>query len=138
VKLYRIRNGQHGQILHWYGTQDEARKAGRETGFWEQVEVPVDKPGLLNWLNQHSIVEGIPVDGAQPDFVKDVNEDPDPIEAAEMRAVAAAQPAPVKPVDATAIEDFILNHASIAQVESIFARLGTRFKELQRASGQPL
>jgi hypothetical protein len=51
------------------------------------------------------------------DFVKPVNET-DPIAAAERSAIA------------TNIEDFILNRATIAEVETIFATLGTRFKEL--------
>jgi hypothetical protein len=60
----------------------------------------------------------------------------DELEKAELRAVAQAAPATTVPDhvqrdwDASDIEDFILNRARTAQVERIFASLGTRFKEL--------
>lgn len=47
MKLYRIANGQ------WAGTQAEARQmAKRDRTTWEQAEVPTDKAGLLDFLNQ--------------------------------------------------------------------------------------
>lgn len=36
---------------------------------------------------------------------------------------------------ATQIEDFILNHASVAQVENLFSCLGNRFAELAKGTG---
>jgi hypothetical protein len=51
------------------------------------------------------------------------------VERAVERIVSAT---PVTIDEATDIEDFILNRASVAQVEAIFARLGTRFREAIR------
>jgi hypothetical protein len=51
MKLYRI-------IGHaWVGTQQAARDTARSYGYppgtkWEQVEVPTDKEGLLDFLNR--------------------------------------------------------------------------------------
>lgn len=54
MKLYRTHEGV------WHGTQADAGK--RDT--WEQVEVPVDKAGLLAFLNEMERVEmsGKPVE----------------------------------------------------------------------------
>lgn len=61
----------------------------------------------------------------------------DELEQAEMRAVEAARgvttlppPALKQTYEATDIEDFILNRATVDQASNIFACLGTRFKEL--------
>lgn len=139
MKLYRVGR-------HWFGTQAEAKAGARQIGAeLEQVEVPVDKPGLLTWLNNHTIIDGFPVDGADTPEL-------DPLEQAEQRAIEAARAAaPSKGmVDAaweanrdtkvaqmwaaTDIEDFISSRATAAQVENIFASLGTRFKELVNAA----
>jgi hypothetical protein len=64
----------------------------------------------------------------------------DPIAAAEERAVAAQSV--TKDVDRNrswdrlAIEEFILDRATVADVEGIFACLGTRFKELANGRSQ--
>ena len=42
MKLYRNTNGQ------WFGTQADAKAAGAD---WQMVNVPTDKPNLLQWLN---------------------------------------------------------------------------------------
>jgi len=44
MKLYANDNGE------WVGTQAEAKKIGAE-----QVDVPVDKPSLLAWLNGNKV-----------------------------------------------------------------------------------
>ena len=45
MKLYAY-NGQ------WFGTQADAKKAGAPT---DPIEVPVDKAGLLQFLNDHRV-----------------------------------------------------------------------------------
>ena len=45
MKLYSY-NGQ------WFGTQADAKKAGAST---DPIEVPVDKAGLLQFLNEHRV-----------------------------------------------------------------------------------
>lgn len=51
MRLYRTADGQ------WAGTQAAARAACRDAAIdgkaWEELDVPTDKPGLLDWLNQH-------------------------------------------------------------------------------------
>lgn len=44
MKLYRTAKG-------WVGTQADANKLDKETA--EQIDVPVDKAGLLEWLNDN-------------------------------------------------------------------------------------
>jgi hypothetical protein len=51
MRLYRTTAGR------WVGTLAEA---GRK-GSWEQVEVPTDKPGLLDWLNMQAGAAPAPV-----------------------------------------------------------------------------
>jgi hypothetical protein len=131
VKLYRVPTP-GGYI--WYGTQAGAKIGAKEfRNDWELVEVPTDKEGLLDWLNEHYAPS------------TDVAEDPDELEQAEQRAIAERQreayrTGPGKDVsaswDATDIEDFILNRATVNQAANILACLGTRFKELaQGVSG---
>ncbi len=48
MRLYR---DAHGVIV---GTQVEAKRMGKG---WEQIDVPVDKPGLIYWLNNDHAVE---------------------------------------------------------------------------------
>ena len=45
MKLYTDNNGR------WAGTQADAKQFGA----FEQVEVPTDKPNLLEFLNKHSV-----------------------------------------------------------------------------------
>lgn len=45
MRLYRTPQGQ------WAGTQAEAKALGQ----FDQVEVPTDKPGLLEFLNRHRV-----------------------------------------------------------------------------------
>lgn len=64
MRLYKTTIGQ------WAGTQADARtfKATHGVDF-EQVEVPTDKPGLLDFLNRHavgSILLGPATDDATP------------------------------------------------------------------------
>lgn len=66
MKLYRIEYGVTDEAnrdlvcVQWAGTQAEAKKIERELMDGdaydidcETIDVPTDKPGLLEWLNQH-------------------------------------------------------------------------------------
>lgn len=57
MKLYTDHKG------NWAGTQAHAKQFGE----YEQVEVPTDKPNLLEFLNKHSV--GAYVDDAVLDYV---------------------------------------------------------------------
>lgn len=71
MKLYTV-------LGTYYGTQAEAHKAAREAGgTFLQVEVPTDKAGLIDYLNQKRTIYST-VDADYLDVVKDVNEDLDP------------------------------------------------------------
>jgi len=123
MRFYRRHDGV------WFTSRVDAGKD------FDTVEIDNSKLGLLQFFNDNTVILGKPQDA----FVKSDNEaERDPIEEAEQRAIAAAAPAPL-PVqhqavsrdwDATDIEDFILNRATVAQAGNIFACLGTRFKEL--------
>ncbi len=50
MRLYRTPSGK------WAGTQDDAKALAKAEGTtWALVEVPVDKPGLLAFLNDHRV-----------------------------------------------------------------------------------
>jgi hypothetical protein len=64
MNLYRI-DYSDGTLarVQWEGTQAAARKAQRDleqvhgrvnVDDFKPVEVPTDKPGLLDWLNEHA------------------------------------------------------------------------------------
>lgn len=65
MKLYRIvAAAPTGKETRWAGSQADAataRKTFNQTGHkrdaitTEEVEVPTDKKGLLNWLNEQSL-----------------------------------------------------------------------------------
>jgi hypothetical protein len=123
MKLYRIAGG-----INWYGTQVDAKAGARQLGrTFEQVEVPTDKEGLLNWLNSNTVIDGHTEDARPSDDVDELRE-------AELRAIAAAAKPTAPAINtnwtATDVTDFVLNRATISQVENIFACLGTRFKEV--------
>lgn len=52
----------------WYGTQADAKASGRP---FVQREVPIDKPGLLAWLNNNSV-------SADP-VIADIRREPEPV-----------------------------------------------------------
>lgn len=49
MKLYQTQNGR------WVGTQVDAKSDGKN---WKAVEVPTDKPSLIEWLNEHGVNTG--------------------------------------------------------------------------------
>lgn len=115
----------------WFGTQADAKSAAKQAGCsYEQVEVPTDKPGLLRFLNVCKVgfedeQEGCPVG------------DPDCLSPDDGLHIACEAPASdfvaLAAREADEIQDFILNRATVAQVENIFACIGTRFAEQRRA-----
>jgi hypothetical protein len=150
VKLYIAADG------FYVGTKVDAKKLGKG---WRTEEVPTDKPGLIDYLNilklahpgqpalttdePGALVEYFRGDGFQPYGHTGDYEGWQPEETAihflrklKPAAGATAEPAPVYSNKITELEEFILNEASVAQVEQLFARLGTRFKEL--ANGNKL
>lgn len=82
MKLYYVPQAPVGQ--RWQGTQVDAKSAAKAVaGDFIQREVPVDKPNLIGFLNAEESV--ITQQEPAP------NRKLDPLEQAELRAVAAAQ-----------------------------------------------
>jgi hypothetical protein len=112
MKLYKIANALPGERWH-------SAKTGL-TGF-EEVELTKDgRAGMAQFLNANEL-DLIGVGLLPPTPL-------DPLEAAELRAVAAAKGGTTQ-LTADTIIAFILDDATVAQAEAVFAALGTRFKE---------
>lgn len=133
MRLYRILGAA------WAGTQADAKAAAKDANTpWHEYEVPTDKTGLLAFLNERNVP-------AQADEVAQLEEKRVPMPRDPMDA-PAAEPINMASVAAKVvrqsqesftageIEDFILNRATVAQVENIFAALGTRFAEKRAAA----
>lgn len=119
MKLYKIADAPAGERWH-----------SAKTGLKDPTEVVLPKDGrqgMATFINANEL-----------EVSQGVASGPiDELEQAEMRAVREATTMSVnqqRAWEATDIEDFILNRASVAQVANIFSCLGTRFKEGQ-ASG---
>jgi hypothetical protein len=133
MKLYQIPNAPAGSRWH-------SSKTGLKEGYGE-VELPRDgRATMAAFLNANEVAATNLV-LTIGDKVVGVGAGPAPLdelEQAELRAVAADQPQAKPPFntswEASDIESFILSRATVAQVETIFATLGTRFKELSNAS----
>jgi hypothetical protein len=149
MKLYRIKG------RHWAGTQQMARELARDTydsAPWEQVDVPTDKEGMLDWLNQ---VNAPATSAERCDMQNEIGREaiesyvagewsgPRPLAAAAPAPAVASQPVSPAPASDTAgskaiaagvdaVADWILDQANCSQVERLFACLGTRFAELRR------
>jgi hypothetical protein len=124
MKLYQV----EGALPYFVAKQDEAKRDARQLKCsWKAVEVPTTdgREKLAEFLNTLGGPASISIQGAE-----DV-ELPEVLPLVDQRA-----PAPIYSNKITELEEFILNEASVAQVEQLFARLGTRFKEL--ASGNKL
>lgn len=118
MKLYRVHEAPAGQ--RWQPVQIEAKRLGA----YEPVELPKNgRQGMAAFLNANELEVG----HSRPML----DSTADPLEEAELRAVTAATTMSQQQRDweVTDIEDFLLNRATVAQVENIFACLGTRFKE---------
>jgi hypothetical protein len=130
MRLYLVTDG-HGS--DWEGTQDDAKRKAREyAAKWDQVEVPTDKAGLLNFLNELPHAAILPTLG-----IAAICEDPIPVDRRDPPQ-AEPNPAAAQTVDQTQtftarqICDFILDVATVAQVENIMGCLGTRVAELAK------
>jgi hypothetical protein len=87
MRLYRAL-GPRGYV--WFGTQTDAKAGARQIGAadYDQVEVPTDKPGLLDWLNKQAIMGN----GLKTTLEAAEDEEHDFLAAAEQRAVRASVP----------------------------------------------
>ena len=118
-KMYREADGQ------WVVPGKQSRKA-------ERVDIPSGFAELADWLNINArapeslveSVEDIP-EADEAFFEKATLREPEKPSVALMRSS----------YEATDIEDFILNRASIDQVGNILSRIGTRFAELIKDKG---
>lgn len=113
--FYEVEDGSNGHYL--VGTQADAKREARERKCtWAQVDIPTDKTGLMAYINQLRTGQKIL--------------DEHPMIAAPSPREVIMSATPVELDEVTNVEDFILNRATVAQVENIFACLGTRFKEM--------
>lgn len=131
MKLYHTDDGV------WHGTQADAKRHARANDTdWEERNVPTDKPGLIEYLNDINLPPPVTATQLVPVYGEPVDE----LHLAEQRAIEQARgivdQRPAQAVekiqrdwDAGDIVDFILNRATVAQCENVFASLGTRFKE---------
>lgn len=112
-----------------------------------KVDIPVDKNGLKSYIQDaldliHSLqatqptldAPAEPVEALEPDKIKDADgwkkqadDYQRPANLDQAKSVLAVNLS----YEAMQIEDFILNHASVAQVENLFSCLGNRFAELR-------
>lgn len=129
MRLYICADGSYA------GTQADAKARGK--GF-SLEEVPTDKEGLLEYLNGH-----VPRNTIR---TSDWNAPAEPVNAPPARgpldvgtgSAPTFNGAPERSLrldatfTATEIEDFLQNRATVAQVENVFAALGTRFAEMHR------
>lgn len=114
----------------YVGTQVEAKKAGKG---WTPETVPTDKEGLIAYLNGHNErtcarLEKFDQVDRELAILSDLPNpfaDPEPAPPPAPRVASTS-------FEATEIEDFILNEASVAQCENIFSTLGSRFSELAK------
>jgi hypothetical protein len=122
MKLYKIPNAPAGERFH-------SSKTGLKD--FTEIELPKDgRAGMATFLNDNE-AELVGVGLLPPTQL-------DELEQAELRAVAAARATTMsqqKQLTASSIVEFILDDATVAQAEAVFAALGTRFKELAHGAG---
>jgi hypothetical protein len=115
MKLYRISGQSRAERREWAGTQADAKRIAKERGgFFDLIEVPTDKDGLIAYLNG---MEGIAAE--QPALP--VVEPPKP--SSMVRAP--------KPEDGSeALIDWIFDHATNSQVCDLFLGLSSRMNTI--------
>jgi len=113
MRLYLTAKGRY------VGTQDDAKRDGKG---WSLAEVPTDKAGLIDYLNDQ-----LP---APPEFAEVDDPAPPPPPTPSHDVIAAK----VSAFKTDEIVEFILDIASVSQVERIFACIGTRFAELVKGN----
>ena len=121
--FYEVEDGSNGHFL--VATQADAKREARERKCtWSQVDVPTDKAGLMTYVN------GLKAQASQ---LLALAEHEGTMPAAEPQPVTISATS-VQLDEQTNVEDYILNRATVTQVENLFSRLGTRFKELAQQS----
>lgn len=110
------------------GTQADAKAKGKG---WTAVEVPTDKAGLIAYLN--GMVDEQRADGPRDSLGGSQAERPIDEAVLQPRTTAAPDPAfeatKARSRTSQEIVEFVLDEATVAQVENIFRALGARFGE---------
>lgn len=124
----------------WHATQDKAKIFKQP--FDKHTVAEDGREGMALLLNQCEMYafgvgagmrEEIDAVAAIPDDDIDTGDIPEITNwSGAERGKFSTVPSSQTRLTAATIEDHILNHASVAEVERIFATLGTRFKELAR------
>lgn len=115
--------------------QDEAKKLDPTA---EQIEIPVDQAGLKQAFEElfdqiYTLENQCPDEAA---FDEGVNRTVMGKDADWIKDTKSRDTSPL--VTQQAVEEWILNEASVSQVEAMFSRMGTRFAELKnQLKGQP-
>lgn len=104
------------------GTQAEAKAIARN---YVSHEIPTDKAGLMAYVNDLLSRSGTP----EPEPVDVPEREPDP-----PYGGGGASFEPPTTITRNQVEDWIFDQATPAQIENMFAALGTRFHEMRKAS----
>lgn len=114
MRLYLCEDGSYA------GTQADAKLRGKH---YMQIDVPTDKDALLGYLNQlaNAISDLRPAERIEEPEATPVPPEPQNAPQAPSGRLTAGQ-----------IEEFVLDQATVSEVERIFAVLGTRFAEGRR------
>lgn len=132
MRLYRISGQSSREQRQWVGTQEEARKGSKERGgFFDLVDVPTDKSGLLEYLNKAEHERAAWAKAEAPQMtVEEIKHSNTPEAHKAWRDLQNRPPAP-KPEDgAEALVDWLFDHASPSQVCDVFLGLSSRFREI--------
>jgi hypothetical protein len=106
------------KLYHFAGTW---QLPGQQDKGASRVEIPTDASGLCHWLNERRVRIAMPLQ--------------EPVNGPQSTASPSAPisgPSSPATLSASEIEAFILDRASVAEVERIFACMGTRFAEARR------
>lgn len=123
MKLYVNTDGE------WFGTQADAKADLRDFGYeFKATEVPVDKAGLLDFLNLHRVGKHTPPAVTRDDISDLLGDDEPAVE--EILSAKVVTTAPV--IDTYTIVDWLLDTATPTQVEVVFGALGARFHEANK------
>lgn len=118
-----------------YNHQGQWQLPGQQDKKAAKLDVPTSAPDLCAFLNARQVsFDPVSYSAGEP-------KDEDPMGDGSDYGVTPIVDKPIHHVehvtgalsvtDISDVEDFILNRASVAQVENLFARLGTRFAELR-------
>lgn len=116
MAIYQAKNG------YWAATQAEAKEHG---GIIETLEVPSTKSGWLELLNRKPAQPSPDVSVVAERTLADID--------GPLEQRAAPEPA-VPSNSADGVIQWVLDGATNADIENIFAALGARFHEARRAA----